>query len=385
MLCSCDGAAVELAVQPAENITPVDVSPCCWPRINEFTVDSDNIKPGDNITLKWDVEDAAVITIDSGVGEVQTAGTVQVAPLKTTKFTLTAAGERGMATAWVTVQVAEKLTLMPDLIITGITYNSGLLYYTVKNVGGLEAGPNDTYLYDQSHVWRDTSWVSGLKPGEEMTRPFTNFNYQGNEITICADGGKAVPEANEGNNCYVPTFGIKFNYNFQQYASRASWRGSAGRPEFGLQVDSSRGLATRLGSAVAADGETYPNVIQMVPAAESYAWIEGIFGDWQERWQLGGYMLPLELPNNARFTSMVCLSGEASETSSMTFLFGLMEASGDINWWPGMTAAYGGAPQSMDIDLSAYAGKKVMAILRVEAGVSIDDNYALWIEPRISQ
>ncbi|MBN1375555.1 MAG: hypothetical protein JXA01_05320 [Dehalococcoidia bacterium] len=385
MLCSCIEATVEPVAQLAENITPAKAAQGQWPRINEFTVDSDNITPEDNVTLKWAVADAEVITIDSGVGKVQPVGTMQVSPQKTTKYTLTAVGERGMATAWVTVQVSEKLTLMPDLIITDITYNSGLLYYTIRNTGGLDAGPNDTYLYDQSNMWRDTSWVSSLKPGEEKTQPFTNFNYHGNKITICADGGKAVPEANEGNNCYIPTFGIKFNYDFQQYASRASWRGSAGRPEFGLQGDRSKGLAVRLGSVVAADGETYFNVIRMVPVAESYAWMEGVFGDWQERWQLGGYMLPLELPNNARFSSMIGLSDEASESSSVAFLFGLMEANGDITWWPGVKAVYGGAPQSMDIDLSAYSGRKVMAVLRVEAGAGIEDNYALWIGPRISQ
>jgi len=39
----------------------------------------------------------------------------------------------------------------------------------------------------------------------------------------------------------------------------------------------------------------------------------------------------------------------------------------------------------MDIDLSAYGGRKIMVILRVEAGADPDNNYALWIEPKISQ
>jgi hypothetical protein len=39
--------------------------------------------------------------------------------------------------------------------------------------------------------------VSGLKAGEEKTQPFTNFSYHGEKITICADGGRVIDEANE--------------------------------------------------------------------------------------------------------------------------------------------------------------------------------------------
>jgi hypothetical protein len=113
--------------------------------------------------------------------------------------------------------------------------------------------------------------------------------------------------------------------------------------------------------------------------------MEGVFGEWQEQWQLGGYMLPIELPNNSRFTAKVGLSKEAEGSSGVTFLFGLMSANGAINWWPAVKAGYDGTLQSMDIDLSAYANKKVMAILRVEAGADIYNNFALWIEPKISQ
>ena len=361
------------------------VVPSPWPQIKEFTASSENITPGENVTLTWGVLDGGIVTIDPGVGKVQPAGSKQVSPLKTTKYTLTATGEKGVSTAWVTVKVAEKITLMPDLVITGITYISGLLYYTIKNIGGADAGPNDTYLWDQSNMWRDTSWVNGLKAGEEKTQPFTNFNYDGNKITVCADGGKVIKEANEDNNCFIPTFGFKYNYDLQQYASRAIWRGSAGRPDFGLTGDSSLGLVTKLNSVVAEDGKSYRNVIEMVPAPESYSWVEGVFGDWQEQWQLGGYMLPVELPNNSRFTAKVGLSKEAAGSSGVTFQFGLMNASNAVDWWPAVKADYDGTLQSIDIDLSSYANKKVMAILRVEAGADTYNNFALWIEPKISQ
>ena len=385
VFCSCTMTGTQLATQPSENVTPAIAVSSPWPQVKEFRASSENITPGENVTLTWEVLGGGTVTIDSGIGRVQPAGTRQVSPQKTTKYTLTATGEKGISTAWVTVQVPEKITLMPDLVITNVTYISGLLYYTIKNIGAADAGPSDTYLYDQSNMLRDTSWVDGLKAGEEKTQPFTNFEYHGNKITICADGGKVITEANEENNCFVPTFGVKFNYDFQQYASRATWRGSAGRPDFGMTGDSSLGLVTKLNSVIAEDGNSYSNVIEMVPAPESYAWVDGVFGDWQEQWQSGGYMLPLELPNNSRFTAKVGLSKEAEGSSGVTFLFGLMNVNGDIDWWPAVKAGYGGKLQSMDIDLSSYANKKVMAILRVEAGTDTYNNFALWIEPKISQ
>lgn len=385
LLSGCDAGGVETSITPTDNGTLAAPAPRHWPHINRFTASVENITAGDNVTLEWDVTDAQVVSIDSGVGKVRPQGVAVVSPQKTTKYTLTAAGEKGVSTAWVTVIVPEKILVMPDLTVTGITYISGLLYYTVKNTGNADAGPCDTYLWDQSNMWRDTSWVDGLKAGEEKTKPFTNFSYHGNKITVCADGGKVITESNEDNNCFVPTFGFKFNYSLAQNASRATWRGSAGRFEFGTEGDSSLGRVTKLNVAVAEDGASYNNVIVTVPPPDAFGWVEGLFGEWQGGWQTAGYMLPIELPNNARFTAKVGLTKEAEGSGGVTFVFGLMSASGAMEWWPGVKATYDGQLDSLDIDLSSFAGKKVMPVLKVEAGADPDRNIAAWIDPRIVQ
>jgi hypothetical protein len=375
------------AVKPAaENVTMPEPAAAArpWPLINDFSASSGSILPGENVTLHWSVSDAPTVSIDNGPGRVQSAGSVEVAPQVTTRFTLTAAGEKGMSTAWVTVQVADKSTFLPDLVITGVTHISGLLYYKIKNTGAVDAGPSETHVYDQSNMLRDTGWVESLKAGEEKTLPFTNYDWEGFKITVCADGKSQVSEANKDNNCYVPTFGFKYNYDFAQYASRANWRGSAGRIKY-IDGDRLAGRAVKLFEAVAEDNLTYRNVIEMVPPDTGFAWIEGYFGDWQEQWQMGGYMLPLELPYNARFTAGVGLSAESRGGSGVSFLFGLQDEKGGVRWWPAVMAAYDGNLDSLDIDLSAYGGRKVMAILRVEAGAGPDKNYALWIEPKISR
>jgi hypothetical protein len=385
ILAGCLPAAQPVVTPAAENATAIRTVPAvrAWPVINDFSAGAAGVMPGENVTLRWSVSDAAAVTIDNGPGRVQPVGSLDVAPQKTTRYTLTAAGEKGMSTAWVTVEVAEKGTFQPDLVITGITYISGMLYYKIKNIGAVDAGPSETYIYDQSNMLRDTSWVDGLKAGEERTLPFTNYDWEGYRVRVCADGGNKVEEASKDNNCYIPSFGFKYNYDFGQYASRARWRGSAGWVKY-FDGDRVAGLAVRLPEAVAGDNQTYRNVIEMVPPNSGYGWIEGYFGDWQEQWQSGGYMLPLELPYNARFTARVGLSGQARGGSGVTFLFGVQDERGVINWWPAVKASYG-TIISLDIDLSAYGGRKVMAILRVEAGADPDKNYALWIEPKISQ
>ena len=386
LLVGCLPAAQPEVKPAAENITATKaaVTVRAWPVISDFSAGSAGIMPGENVTLRWIVSDDAIVTIDNGPGRVQPVGSVDVSPQKTTKYTLTAAGEKGMSTAWVTVEVAGRSTFLPDLVITGVTHIRGMLYYKIKNIGAVDAGPSETYVYDQSNMLRDTSWVDGLKSGEEKTLPFTNYDWEGYKIKVCADGGNKIEEASRDNNCYVPYFGFKYSYDFGQNASRAVWRGSAGRIKY-FDGDRVAGLAVRLPEVVAGDNQTYRNAIEMVPPNAGYGWIEGSFGDWQEQWQAPGYVLPLELPYNARFTARVGLSEEARGSSGVAFLFGIQDEQGGTNWWPAVKATYDGSINSMDIDLSAYGGKKVMAMLRVEAGADPDNNYALWIEPKISQ
>ncbi len=364
-----------MKVAEADNITDKAV----WPRISSFIVSSDNISPGENVTLKWDTSGGDSVTITPAVGRVEQRGSTTVFPSVTTRYELAVSNSNGRSVGWITVTVNVPPVLLPDLIITGVTYNSGLLYYTVKNIGTKDAGPHNTWLYDMSHMQRDQSWVSGLKVGEEKRGEFSNFQYTGNPVTICADGGKDVDESNEDNNCYVPTWGIKFNYDMQQYASRAGWRSSAGNVAFGEKSVTATGMVNRAGELLMEDGKSYRNVIEAVPPPESYSWIEGQFGETVEQWNSGSYMIPMELPNNARFTARVGLAKDAQGGGGVSFSFGLITQDGRRNFWPAVKAAYDGRLDSFDIDLNSYAGKKVMAILRVEAGADADRNHAAWI------
>jgi hypothetical protein len=151
--------------------------------------------------------------------------------------------------------------------------------------------------------------------------------------------------------------------------------------------DAAAGNVRKLTGVVSADNQTYRSAIEMVTPGDAYSWIEGVFGDWQEQWQSGGYMLPLQLPHNARFTARVGLAREAGDGGSAgaTFLFGVRDDRGEVAWWPAVEAKDDGSLHDIEIDLSSYGGRKVMLLLRVEAGAQPGAHRALWIEPRISQ
>jgi peptidoglycan-associated lipoprotein len=74
--------------------------------IAQFTAEPDSIERGQSSTLRWSVSDATSVTIEPGLGAVQTNGSRQVFPSNTTTYTLTAVGTRTVkATATVNVTV----------------------------------------------------------------------------------------------------------------------------------------------------------------------------------------------------------------------------------------------------------------------------------------
>jgi len=275
---------------------------------------------------------------------------------------------------------ANMIASKPDLIITGVTHISGLIYYRVKNIGGSAAGPSDTWLYDLSHMHRDTSWVEGLGPGEERTLPFTNYDWNGNEITICADGGRTVDESNENNNCYQPFFGFAPSYKLLSFAAGASWRGSAGRVKFGQGDDRVVGGVNMVSNIVAEDGNSYTNAVMVTTPATAYGWVEGIFGEYVSGWQTPGYMIPLEMPMNYHLTARVGFVREADPSARARFKVGVMEEDGWIEWLAEKSASVDGRLDSIDVDLSACGGKKVMFLLRTESDNRSSGVSALWLD-----
>lgn len=75
-----------------------------------ITADPAAIKKGDSSTLHWSAENADTVSIDQGIGAVPAAGSVEVFPLGTTTYTITAVGKGGTAQSSIMVIVQNSVT-----------------------------------------------------------------------------------------------------------------------------------------------------------------------------------------------------------------------------------------------------------------------------------
>lgn len=75
------------------------------PNISSFTASPVSINAGQSSTLQWTVGNVTSVSIDNGIGSVNTSGTWTVNPLSTTTYTLSATNPGGTITAKVTVTV----------------------------------------------------------------------------------------------------------------------------------------------------------------------------------------------------------------------------------------------------------------------------------------
>jgi len=75
------------------------------PAIILFSATPSEINLGQSTTLKWDIKDAASVTIDQGIGEVDATGSVELSPVKTIAYTLTATNAGGTVSKSVVIYV----------------------------------------------------------------------------------------------------------------------------------------------------------------------------------------------------------------------------------------------------------------------------------------
>ena len=87
---------------PAPTVAP---PPPKAPTVSQFTAEPSSIERGQAATLRWSVNDATSVTIEPGLGTVQSNGNRQVFPSNTTTYRLTATGPGGNASATTAVNV----------------------------------------------------------------------------------------------------------------------------------------------------------------------------------------------------------------------------------------------------------------------------------------
>ncbi|MCP5111823.1 MAG: OmpA family protein, partial [bacterium] len=77
------------------------------PAVNTFVAEPSSIQRGQSATLRWSVSNANSVSINQGIGTVQSSGTRRVFPSNSTTYTLTAKGPGGSATGTARVTVTQ--------------------------------------------------------------------------------------------------------------------------------------------------------------------------------------------------------------------------------------------------------------------------------------
>jgi peptidoglycan-associated lipoprotein len=90
---------------PPPTTAPASVPTVARAAINSFTAEPSTIEKGQSSTLSWSISNATDMSIDNGIGAVQSRGQRQVFPTSSTTYTLTANGPGGSDTRTVTVSV----------------------------------------------------------------------------------------------------------------------------------------------------------------------------------------------------------------------------------------------------------------------------------------
>jgi len=94
---ACKKKVAAVPPPPPPPTTKESAPPPPKPVISSFTASPSSIERGQSSTLRWSVENATNVTIQPGIGTVQSGGNRGVYPSSTTTYTLTAKGPGGTA------------------------------------------------------------------------------------------------------------------------------------------------------------------------------------------------------------------------------------------------------------------------------------------------
>ncbi len=132
---------------PPPTATPAPPPPPAAPVINSFTAEPSTIEPGQSSTLRWSISNATDMSIDHGVGAVQSQGQRQVFPSTSTSYTLTARGPGGMDSRSVTVQVSSPPPPPPPAASAAAVYRAPTLLQ--------QQGQDAFFDFDMSEIRAD--------------------------------------------------------------------------------------------------------------------------------------------------------------------------------------------------------------------------------------
>jgi len=203
-----------------------------------------------------------------------------------------------------------------------------------------------------------------------------DYSLLNHAVKVCADGKNEAREGNKNNNCMTKVWGILLDYDLLPVAHMATWKNSAGEmPSFGAE-----------GSTAGAYIKMSDGGLEMVPEQVPQGWIQGYWGAFStDRETRAAQTAAIKLPAQTHLKLRVGLAYHAQGSDGVTFRVGLRDVTDTLNFLQSKKMTVPGQFEDWDIDLSDYEGQKVLIVLRVEAGASPTNDFAVWNQARLMQ
>ena len=308
----------------------------------------------------------------------------------------------------VTAPLAAPVAGASNLVITQVWLDGLTVNYTIKNIGVGDSPQTYAHLLvnDLSPALGSSSFVDVLKPGQEKILSFTNYEWpygknsgvretqiavnpagyidlrlQNNKVQVCIDANGEAGKAVETNNCRVTILGILWDYDLLPVSNLATWRNSDGDyPEPGSEGNVN-GAHFKVANA---DLETVPQ-LETIPQQVPQGWMQGIWGYFYADEFGSRRTVAIKIPPKLHFVGKVGLARNAIGGDGVTFKFGLKDLNDTVTWIDSKKVTAPGNLEDWDINLGSYEGQKCYFILRVDAGASPVNDFAIWNQARLLQ
>ena len=309
----------------------------------------------------------------------------------------------------ITAPVTAPVTGSSDLVVTKVWLDGLTVNYTIKNMGAVDSPQTYTYIYvnDLLPAQGSSSYVDVLKPGQEELRTFSNYEWpfgknmggvqapmranpagyvelplNNTKVAVCADAKSEASESVETNNCKVTLVGVLWDYDLLPVSNLATWRNSDGDyPEPGSE-NNVNGAHFKVANI---NLETTPQ-LEMIPKQVPQGWMQGTWGYFYSDEEYGSpRTAAIKIPAKLHFVAKIGLARNAEGSDGVTFKVGLKDLNDTVTWIDSRKVTTPGSFEDWDIDLTNYEGQKYYIILRVEAGDSPVNDFAIWNQAKLIQ
>ncbi len=160
------------------------------------------------------------------------------------------------------------------------------------------------------------------------------------------------------------------SYDFYAEGGKASWRSGAGSLPFPGQANDNRGFVRQVAKGSLHTGNAAIEMLQTHPQWTKGGWIAGLYRD----------LVPA---SQVRFKSVVGFLKGAGASDGATFTVQVYENGRYYRVFKETVTP--DRYVNVDVDLSRWAGKKIALVLRVDAGATSTQDWAVWIKPRLTR